>query len=693
MCVLGVVVLLGLAGGEADGQRAPEARGKRAEPFTRPRANRDDRPRLLEASGKRAEYYGPPNQTRMRSFLEWAQGQPLTNDQYLITEPRLQTFSVQGERTMGVQAPQCVLDTRRGTLSSSGPMQAQLAEGKFSISGDGFLWRQTNSDLVISNHVRTLLHPDLLARASAEAGPGKGPVEILSRQFEYSTNYGQAVWQGDVRVKGEQLALSCGVLKANLLSGRRDVQSLVAPSTGAPAPGPRQDTSLSQGRLESITAEQEVSVDYAGVQATGDTAIYTAETDQVHLSGHPTWRAQSREGTADKLVLERTNQVLRATGHGVLKMPGQGLARVGLLSPGGPDPTNAVPAKDQTLEVRSESYIIRTNLAQFRGPVEASERAGDEVRGTMSCGLLTVGFGQTNQLERMVAERQVIIRQEGTQFLAGKAVYEATNGVMELTEQPRWQAGSRQGRGDLIWLSTKPEGMLVVGNASMRLPAEQLALAEVSSHGASGRPAASSAGRPADGATNRPPAARLAGTNPPVAVITAEEYTVTAGGAVFEQDAHIEHPQMNWSSQTITVQCPEGGKSRHILAERAVRFELTGEKDQTIEGQGDQADYAYSVTNGITNEVMVLTGHPAQLVLRRPAAQSAPTGNPAQSKTEQGTVRDTLITLDRTRDRIRTSKGMRWEIHIEAPPMNTNSFRMPEYKLKKKFDEKRMGRP
>jgi len=662
MCVLALLILSGLAGGSEQG------------------------PRLLEGKGKLAEYYGPPNQTRMRWFLEWTRAQPLPNDRWLITEPRLQTFSVQGDRTMGVQAPQCTFDRRRETLSSSGPLDAQLADGKFSISGAGFLW-QTNSDLFISNNVHTVLQPELLARASAEAGPGKGPVEIFSRRFEYSTNYGQAVWREDVRVKGEQLALKGGVLRAKLPSGQGGVQSLAVPSS--PAQGqPRQGGASSQGRVETITAEEDVSVDFEGVQATGDTAVYTTATDQVQLSGHPTWRAQSRDGSADQLVLERTNQVLRATGHGVLKMPGQGLAKAGLVSGSGAQATNAVPAKDQVLEILSENYVVRTNLAEFSGPVRAIERAGTEVRGTMSCGTLTVGLGQTNQLERMVAERQVVIAQEDRRFLAGKAVYEGTNGVMELTEEPKWQAGNRDGWGNVIRLFTKPEGMLVRGNALMHLPAEELASAEVVPHGAQAA------------APSRPSPAKPDGTNSPMAEITSDEYTVTPGGAVFERHAQIRHPQMNWSSDTITVQWPEGGTTRHILAEGAVWFEMLGENDRSMVGQGDQADYAYSVTNGITNEVMVLTGDPAHVVLSRTPAPSALTWNPAQLASAdkpgelrpgQGAIEDTLITMDRVHNRIRTSRSMQWAIQIEAPQANTNVFKVPKYKPKKKYEERRLG--
>jgi len=678
MCVLGLLVLSGLAGGDAPAQR----------------------PELLEGSGKLAEYYPPPNQTRMKWFLEWARGRSAPDNQLLITEPKLQTFGVQGELTLAVRAPQCGFDRSRGTLSSSGPMQAQLADGKFSIAGTGFLWRQTNSDLFISNNVRSELHPNLMSRTPAEAGPAKGPVVIVSRQFQYSTNYGRAVWRGDVRLKGEQIALSSGVLEALLPSGQGGLQSLVAPAAEAPAQRQGQDRPSNQARVQSITAEQNVIVDYAGVQGTGEQAVYTPDTDELRLSGHPTWRAQSREGSADQLVLERTNQVLRAAGHGILKMPGQGLANLGLLSPGRPAATNAAPAKDQVLEVLSQSYVMRTNLAEFAGPVQAVEQAGGEVRGTLSCGSLTVGLGPTNQLERMVAEGNVIIAQLDRRFLAGKAVYEGATGVTELTQEPLWQAGARQGRGDLLRLLSQPEEMQVRGNAVMRLPAEELALAGAAPHGPSASPAVASADGLAPAAASDPPAAKPAGTNSPFAEVSAEEYTVTPGGAVFKRHARIKHPQMNWASETITVEWPEGQGTRRILAEGAAWFELLGQNNRKLVGYGDRADYTSSVTNGVTNEVMVLTGTPAQLVLERTPPDLTVAFNPtefdlprnaAESKSELGYIEDTLITLDRTHNRIRTSRNRQWAIHLAAPPANTNE--VTKFGSKRKYDERRMGLP
>ena len=594
--------------------------------------------RLLEGSGKLAQYYGAPYQTRMKWLLEGARVQPLTNGLFLITDAKLQTFGLQGERELAVQTPQCLTDTRQGTVSSPGPLRAQFADGKFALEGEGFLWRQTNSDLIISNGVRTVLHPDLLGRPSTNAAPPADPIEILSRQFECATNLGRAVWRQDVRVTGANLGLTSGVLQALWAPGQR--------------------------RLEGITAEQNVSVDYAGIRAAGEAATYSADTDQVRVSGHPTWRAHQRQGSGDELVLERTNGVLRANGHARLQMSGQALGGSGLFHHPGSAAATPLAARDRVLEVLSDSYVLRTNLgAVFRGHVQVSQRAGAEVEGTMNCGLLTAAFSQNNQLERMTAENQVVIRQkdqrspEEWQFSAGQAVFNGADGVLALTENPKWQFGLRQGSGDLIALSTKPEEMLVRGSAFMRLPPEALAQPAALSPGALGRAAAAQAGQPvaaaAPGATNRP-----------FAEITAQEYTLTPEEAVFQRQVHIKHPQMDWTCRDLTVQMSEAPNPSHILAEGAVAFELTDAKGEKLQGTGDKADYTYGVANAATNEVVVLTGTPARLNTQYGV------------KKQKGAVENKVVFLDLTHSRVATPG--KYSIRIEAPPMNTNAFQLPK---------------
>jgi hypothetical protein len=41
--------------------------------------------------------------------------------------------------------------------NSPGHLQLQAGDGKFHVEGEGFLWRQNDSFLTISNNVRTVI--------------------------------------------------------------------------------------------------------------------------------------------------------------------------------------------------------------------------------------------------------------------------------------------------------------------------------------------------------------------------------------------------------------------------------------------------------------------------------------------------------------------------------------------------------
>jgi len=66
----------------------------------------------------------------------------------------------------------------------------------------------------------------------------------------------------------------------------------------------------------------------------------------------------------------------------------------------------------------------------------------------MSCGTLTAAFSGTNELQQLVAETQVILEQDTNRFTAGKAVYTGADGMVELTGNPSWRSGLREGKGD-----------------------------------------------------------------------------------------------------------------------------------------------------------------------------------------------------------------------------------------------------
>jgi hypothetical protein len=103
------------------------------------------------------EYYEPPHETQMKSLLQGTEAEPRPGGLILITNLKLQTFTEAGERQMTVKAPQCVFDSGPRTVSSSGRLQVQTGDEKLYLEGEGFFWQQTNSNLIISNRVRTTI--------------------------------------------------------------------------------------------------------------------------------------------------------------------------------------------------------------------------------------------------------------------------------------------------------------------------------------------------------------------------------------------------------------------------------------------------------------------------------------------------------------------------------------------------------
>jgi hypothetical protein len=103
------------------------------------------------------EYFEPPHQQQMRSRLSGAEASPQADGLLVIKQVKLETFAVDGKPEMVVEAPGCTYDTLNATASSPGPLQVRTGDGKFHVEGEGFLWRQTNSFLTISNNVRSLI--------------------------------------------------------------------------------------------------------------------------------------------------------------------------------------------------------------------------------------------------------------------------------------------------------------------------------------------------------------------------------------------------------------------------------------------------------------------------------------------------------------------------------------------------------
>jgi hypothetical protein len=103
------------------------------------------------------EYFEAPYQRQMKSRLSGAEASPQAGGLLLIKKLKLEMFKEDGKLEYEVEAPDCAYDTLKDVARSPGPLQFQTGDGKFRVAGEGFLWRQSDSFLTISNNVRTVI--------------------------------------------------------------------------------------------------------------------------------------------------------------------------------------------------------------------------------------------------------------------------------------------------------------------------------------------------------------------------------------------------------------------------------------------------------------------------------------------------------------------------------------------------------
>ncbi len=102
------------------------------------------------------EYYETPFQQVMKSRLSGADGQP-QGQLLLIKQLKYEMFGTNGLLQAVIKSPECVYDTQNGVANSPRHLWVESADGKSHVEGDGFLWRQKDQFLTISNHVHTVI--------------------------------------------------------------------------------------------------------------------------------------------------------------------------------------------------------------------------------------------------------------------------------------------------------------------------------------------------------------------------------------------------------------------------------------------------------------------------------------------------------------------------------------------------------
>jgi hypothetical protein len=103
------------------------------------------------------EYYEPPHQQQIKSIMSGAEALPQPGGLLIIKQLKLETFNLDGKLELTILAPECIYDTLNGVANSAGHLQVRTGDGKILTAGDGFLWRQSEQLLTISNNVCTVI--------------------------------------------------------------------------------------------------------------------------------------------------------------------------------------------------------------------------------------------------------------------------------------------------------------------------------------------------------------------------------------------------------------------------------------------------------------------------------------------------------------------------------------------------------
>ncbi|MHB8522937.1 MAG: LptA/OstA family protein [Limisphaerales bacterium] len=381
---------------------------------------------------------------RKKSFLTSEDVIRLPDGRPLLVKPRLTMFRDDGSVAWIAEPTECVYDEKGKVAFSTNRLHAFTADKRFDIEGVGFQLRLEDSHLFLSNQVHTLIRKPAPTNALAAA---EAPLEIFSDHFDYVT--GLAIYRGHVRADDPEGRLTCELLTAHFASQ-------------GGSPGQTNETGI-----ETIVAERQVVLEQKELRATGDTAVYTATNNLIAITGHPEWRQGTREGRGDRLLVNRTTRAMNATGHVFMKLPRDPANPTTLFSVTSAAPANGQGATNQPIEITADQLDYRPGAAVFRSHVEAGDATGK-----LTCEIMTVSFVEPgNQVATLVAEQDVVITnlEEGSRATGERAVFTATNSLVELTGHPRWSAPQQEGQAERLAFDTKARSFAAYEHVVMTL--------------------------------------------------------------------------------------------------------------------------------------------------------------------------------------------------------------------------------
>jgi hypothetical protein len=110
--------------------------------------------------------YDKDEPNRIRSLLTGVGASAQANGLISMNTLRWEGYTRDGKTNLVILGTNCVFDARNRLAYSPDRLRMESPDGRFVVEGLGFLWRPTNSHLIISNRVHTRLQAPPSAPAS-----------------------------------------------------------------------------------------------------------------------------------------------------------------------------------------------------------------------------------------------------------------------------------------------------------------------------------------------------------------------------------------------------------------------------------------------------------------------------------------------------------------------------------------------
>lgn len=476
------------------------------------------------------------------SVVKGANAEPVGKGVYKITAPHVDNFGARGVLESTIDAKECFFDPSGSQdVWSDKEFTLKRVDGQMFLKGVGFRWTSRTSQLVVSNNVEALIQRRAVASETAGAGSSNA-VRITAQSLRYDTDL--VTFSGNVRAIDSNGEVQARVVKVRL-DEKNDLLEIEAID----------DVLIAQKERQ--------------IEARGARAVYNRISGLLRLTEKTRWKMGDRFGESESLILDRTNNTLRAENNVKMSLPSS-LVTTNLPGESARSSTNRLNISADAFDYAPTNVTTLGPIAIFNGNVHAVDP-----QAALDCELLTLFFDATNRLVRAVADRDVQIARGDGWIKGTRAVFEKDE--ITIPNNPTWRLRDNTGAAELLVFNPRTREVRAVKKVRMEIPVSGATNLLLS----------------ANGTTN---------TAPPTSsmlIVTADYFTNRNNIATFSDNVRASETRGQIDANKIEVHLNSTNRVERVVAEGDVI--IIEEKTRAI---GQRADY--DVTAGLIR----LTGNP-----------------------------------------------------------------------------------